>query len=1122
MLSCRAEVPKIVNGIKQWLEDLDLSRYAEAFQTNAVDMELLSDLDEADLEKLGVAALGHRKKLLRAIEALRAPPLSDEARSSDVTVPPHADAERRQLTLMFCDLVGSTALSQQLDPEDLREVMRCYQDAVAGAVTRYQGHVAKFLGDGVLAYFGWPQAYEDQAERAIRAGLNAVTAVQAVRRAGENRTLRARVGIATGQVVVGDLVGETASHMQAVTGATPNLAARLQGAAEAGQVVIGSATRRLIGATFDLIELGGLDLKGFSEAVPAWGVIGESAMQSRFDASHTGTLTRLVGREHELGLLVARWDMAKNGEGQVMLLSGEAGIGKSRMLQALRDEISEQHYFHLSYQCTPHHTNSAFYPIIRRLERAAGFFAEDDNETRLDKLETFLKPTAGDLDAIALPFAALLSLPGDHRYGSHELTPQQLRDRTVAALIDQVLALSRLRPVLFALEDEHWIDPSTESLVGEIMSRTTDAAVFMLITHRPNYEPPWTGHTHQASMTLSRLSRNQGTEIVRDIGGRAMSDGMIEGIIARADGVPLYVEELAKSIAEFGATAEDQNLEVKIPETLQASLIARLDHLGEAKNIAQIGAVIGREFPYALIAAATETAGRELDNALDRILASELIFCRGTPPEAVYTFKHALIQDAAYESLLMSRRKELHHRIARILSDRFSDKSALEPELLAYHYTAAGDTEQASKFWARAGQMAVDRFAYLEATAHLAKSLQLQLSLPETPERLYQELDLQTMLGPVLMATKGYGSVEAKYAYLRAREICEKIDDARRLKPALVGLRYVSQIRGDTQAARKLGLQCLDLANRTDDRVLFVQANVSLGHTACIDGNFGEARDYLQQCIDTYVPAQHSAHLRLSGLDPGVFGLAIAGWNHWFLGYPDRALQSATRALALARQLNHPQSIEHALNSTAYTHVLRGEVDDVLKCAEAAINISREHGFEYRIAMAGILCGWARSVKGEHDHAIAELSNSLSALRETGARTWTAFYLTLIGEAYCRAARIDEGLATVQEAFELSQSCDEYWWDAERQRQLGRMLERRATPDLEQAEQAYKQSIKIARDQSAKSWELRATTSLARLRQRQNRNAEALKVLRPVYDWFTEGFETPDLKDAKSILDELA
>ncbi|MHC4067387.1 MAG: ATP-binding protein, partial [Planctomycetota bacterium] len=748
----------------------------------------LPHLTDDDLKELGLP-LGPRRHLQAAIERLSAnqPSIRPTVPSAQEPEARPTEAERRQVTVVFVDMVGSTELSHRLDPEDLREVMRRYQDAVAGSIARYDGYLAKFLGDGVLAYFGWPQAYEDQAERAVRSGLDAVAAITGIE-LENGSTLRGRVGIATGEVVIGDIIGETSTQSEAVVGETPNLAARLQTVAEPDQVVIGSTTHRLIGDLFDYRDLGLKSLKGIADPVPAWQVLGERAVESRFEAAHAGKLTGLVGREHELGLLLDRWMLVKGGEGQVVLLSGEAGIGKSRMVQALREHVRDQAHFRLRYQCSPYHSNSAFYPVIQRLERAAGFSAEDTTDAKLDKLEKLLELAADDIEAIAPLFAALLSLPAEDRYGPLELTPQQRRDQLVETMVDQLLALSRQRPVVFVLEDAHWIDPTTEYLLGEIMPLIADESVFMLITYRPSYTPPWASHAHLTSIVLNRLGREQGAAIVRSVGGSRLADEFVERIVVRSGGVPLYVEELTKSVVEALSSGDEALAEDRIPATLQASLVARLDRLGDAKEIAQTGAVIGREFSHALLAAVADKSSIEVDTALDRLVQSELVLRRGTPPNATYTFKHALVQEAAYETLLKRTRQQYHHQVAGLLEKRFPETVATHPELVAHHYSEAGDATRAVHYWRSAGERARRLSANLEAIAYLTKGIEMLDGLPDDEERARQELALQASLGHANIVAKGHGAAGAEAAYARALELCGQLGDVAELAPTLFGL----------------------------------------------------------------------------------------------------------------------------------------------------------------------------------------------------------------------------------------------------------------------------------------------------------------------------------------------
>ena len=756
-----------MGDVAQWLEELGLAQYAAAFEDNDIELALLPRLTDGQLKELGVASMGHRMKILAAV----GPASEESGPSADVAAPEIArrtEAERRQLTVMFCDLVGSTELSRKLDPEDLRGVMACYQDAVAGAITRYGGHVAKYLGDGVLAYFGWPRAWEDQAERAVRAGLDAVSAVNDVQGA-DDRALQARVGIATGQVVVGDLVGESGRDTEAVTGETPNLAARLQQVAVPGQVVVGEATHRLVGQTFTVDDLGSHELKGFDDLVRAWGITGEAVAESRFEASHGAALTRFVGRETELRLLFDRWQLATGGEGQAVIITGEAGIGKSRLMQGLRDQVAAEDHIRIRYQCSPYHANSALYPTVQQLERAAGFAPNDDGAAKLDKLEALLGETGEDLVAAAPLFANLLSVPHEERYGALTLPPQLIKERLLEALVTRLLRLADRSPVLFLFEDTHWIDPTSQELLKRLIGRLQPARVLLVVTHRPEWRPPLGGHNHVTSLQLNRLGKLQGAELVRTIAGDPVPDEVVSRIVSRTDGVPLFIEELTKSLVEGGLDMA----EADIPATLQASLLARIDRLGaEAKEIAQIGAVIGREVPYRFLAAVAAKPAAQLDAALDRLVQSELMFRRGEPPEAVYSFKHALVRDTAYDSLLFASRREWHRRLGEALVRSFPNVVDSEPEVVAHHWLEAGAPSRAIPLFLKAGRSATGRSADNEAVAHLRTALELHDAMPQDEREKDQALEILVALGPRLMVVKGFAHSEVAQIWHRAYELC--------------------------------------------------------------------------------------------------------------------------------------------------------------------------------------------------------------------------------------------------------------------------------------------------------------------------------------------------------------
>jgi class 3 adenylate cyclase len=746
--------------IAAWLHGLGLEQYASAFRDNEIDERVLQSLTAEDLKDLGVTLVGHRRRLLDAIAAL----VTDAPTATPRDAPAVANAERRQLTVMFSDLVGSTALSSRLDPEDLREVYAVYRRAVAEVVRNLDGFVAKYMGDGVLAYFGYPRAHEDDAERAVRAGLGVIDAVGRL----DVKSVRpqVRVGIATGLVIVGDLIGERSAHEQSVVGETPNLAARLQALAEPGTVVIAASTRRLTGGLFDYEDLGAVEIKGFAAPVMAARALHESAAESRFEARHGPGLTPLVGRDEELAMLLRRWQQAKSGEGCVVLLSGEPGIGKSRLAQTLFERLSGEPHARLRLFCSPHHQDSALYLTITQFERAAGFRRDDTAEQRLDKLETELAQATTDLGEAAPLLAALLSLPTGERYPPLNLTPQKQKEKTLQALVAQVAGLASWQPVLMLFEDAQWSDPTSQELLDLIIDRVPTTRVLVIITFRPEFTPPWIGRPHVTSRGLNRLPLRQRAEMISGVtGGKALPVEIAEQIIDRTDGVPLFVEELTKAVVESGIltdagdhyTAAGPLMPLAIPATLQASLLARLDRLAPVREVAQIGAALGRQFSHELIGAVAAMPSAQLDDALAQLVSAELIYRRGTAPDAEYSFKHALVQDTAYSTLLRSRRQQLHTRIVATLEDRFAEIVAAQPALLAHHCEEAGLTEKAVAYWLAAGRQARGRSAAAEAMALLRRGLALLPSLPDGDWRRETELDLQIGLGPALIANLGWG-----------------------------------------------------------------------------------------------------------------------------------------------------------------------------------------------------------------------------------------------------------------------------------------------------------------------------------------------------------------------------
>lgn len=1115
----------MADDIRDWLTGLGLAEHGEAFVENAIDRTILPHLTDEDLKVLGIVRLGDRKKVLLAAARLGdevGEPPEDHSPEAAQTIEA-TEAERRLLTVMFCDLVGSTELSRQIDPENLREVVRRYQDAVAGAVVRYGGHVAKLLGDGVLAYFGWPHAYEDQAERAVRAGLDAIRAVSSVE-LEPHKMLQSRIGIATGQVVVGDLVGETVSDAETVIGETPNLAARLQGAATPNQIVLEATTRRLVGNIFATESLGLVNLKGFNAPVPAWSVIGEAAAESRFEASRVQSVSELIGREHELGLLLERWELAKGGEGNIVAVSGEAGIGKSRLIHALQDTIANQQHFRLRYQCSPHHVNSAYFPIIQRLERAAGFSPDDASGAKLDKLEALLSMSGADVSEAVPIVAGLLSVPLEGRYDEPELTPQRRRERTIETLIQQVMALSRLRPVLFVLEDAHWIDPSTELVISETMARITDAPVLMVITHRPEYGPPWSDQPHLSSLALSRLGRTQVSQIIEVVGGTALTQEIVDRIVDRADGVPLYVEELTRSVLEASTSGTNAASQTAVPTSLQASLIARLDRLGPAKEFVQIGSVIGRSFTHDLISEVCNASAEDLTRSLDRIVASGLVLRQGSPPDATYTFKHALVQDAAYSTLLRQRKKEIHASIANAIEAEFPDAAITTPELIARHWTDAGEAEQAVTYWYEAGKLAARRAANHEAASHLRTGLQLMDQLPDKESHRAMRLEILVTLGPVLMATKGYGAPDVRDVYQDMKSLAASQDDAAdQYFAATFGLWLHYQGRADFDKARAAISELVQLAEQDQNHDFRLQARHAAWTTGLNTGEFRESKQFAEEAAALYDREAHRLHyLTYAGHDPGVCQLVHDAMASWFLGYPELAKRQAANGVAAATELSHPPTEIVANFFALITLQFLGLADQVKEAAHALNRLTATHGPITWQAAGQVISGWSDAVQGDVGAGLDKCRTAVAAYQKTGNVVRLPYYLGLLADVCRISGELDEGLAALDQALTTSTQTGDRHWDAELHRLKGELLMLKDRDrHLTEAEGQIRKAIEVSCKQEAKALELRSVTSLASVLQSQNRPSEARSALRPVYEWFSEGHEFPDLISAKALLDKL-
>ncbi|HTS52082.1 MAG TPA: AAA family ATPase [Burkholderiales bacterium] len=1120
-------------NIGAWLTSLELGQYAPVFVRSAIDFEVLRELSDGDLKDLGIP-LGHRKKLLKAIADLngRHSAAAPAAQRVPAGLPTRefvsAGAERRQLTVMFCDLVGSTGLAEHLDPEELRDLMQAYQRACGEVVARYDGHVAQYLGDGLMIYFGWPVAHEDDPARAIRAGLEVVETVSKLK---ASTPICARVGIHTGVVVVGETGHGDASVPKAAVGNTPNIAARLQALAEPSCVVVSERTGSLARGLFDYTDLGVHALKGVAEPVRLLRVDAARAIESRFEAARGGAaLTPLVGREEEVALLLHRWRQARDGEGQLVLVGGEPGVGKSRLTQVLREQIIGESYTALRYQCSPYHLNSALYPIIEQLERAAGFAREDGPEQKLDKMEAALAGSPEQRAESAPLLAAMLALPTE-RYPPFKLSPQKRKDQTLAALVRQLEARCQRQPLLMVLEDAHWIDPTSQELLDIVARRLPALPILLVITYRPEYTPHWAEQTHVTALGLSRLERRQAAELVANLtGGKPLPQEVLDQILARTDGVPLFIEELTKSVLESRLLREESSRytlqaplpALAIPTTLRDSLIARLDRLGPVREQAQIGACIGREFSYKLLAALSPLGGGQLEEALEQLTRTGLVFRRGTAPDASYTFKHALVQDAAYESLLKSKRAQLHAQIAQALEEDFFDQVENAPELLAHHYTQAGNPAVAVPLWRKAGELAWARVALQEAVGHFQKGLALLELLPSSSERDRLELSIREPLNGTWTALRGWAAPEVAANAEAILELAEGQGTPRSLLIGLSGMYVGALTQGRIAESLEWARRMLAQRNQAQDIDLQISGHFAAMHSHFWLGQLFEAREQGNRVLALYDPQRAGRWMQLSGHDLRTGVGVYSAHQTWMLGYPDLAVQVSEEKDAHARRLGHAFDLGWAMTVGADIFDYRREPERLLERAMEAERLAREQSIPF---LSHVLVpqrvGLARLRSGQLSEAISLLRRANENWVNLGGHIAIPYLKSALAEALALRGDLDAGLQLIDECVEQIERPG--WQERvhlpEVLRLKGWMLMRQGRG--EEAEARLRASIDWARQQQAKSWELRSSTTLAQLLAERGQRDAARELLAPVYNWFTEGFDTQDLREAKALLQEL-
>ncbi len=1076
-----------------------------------------------------------RLDALRAeLQYAHADHVSDDGRGLVWTVrtdPDPDDAERRQLTVLFCDLVDSTPLSRKLDPEDLREVMRAYYDTCGKAIHGFDGHIAQYLGDGLLVFFGYPRAHEDDAQRAVRAGLGIVRAIEALNadlREQHGVELAVRLGCHTGLVVVGEVVGEGRHELMAL-GDTPNIAARLEGVAAPNSLVIGPLTYQLVGGYFTCRSLGAPPLKGVATPLELYQVLRESSARTRLEAVGTTGLTPLVGRDAEVRLLEERWAAASNGRGHVVLVTGEAGIGKSRLVHALTEHAVDDQAWLTPCQASPYHQDTAFYPFIDLFERVVlRFERQESSADRLRKLEAFFAKSGLPLGDDLPHLCSLLSIPPDGQ-DFPDLPPEQQKQQTMLTLSSILHRRAAIQPVLFVVEDLHWLDPTTVEFLTQLIEQIQQARILAVLTCRPEFRNPWTGNPNVTEVDLTRLAKTDATELIRRVaGGKTLPDEIAADMVTRTDGVPLFIEELTKTLLESGLLEERRGRyelagplpPLAIPNTLHDSLMARLDRLSTIKGLAQLAAAIGREFSYSLLRAVSPWGEHLVQDGLAQLVTAEFLHQTGSPPDATYRFKHALIQDAAYQSLLKSTRQQHHQRIAATLESDFADLVETQPEVLARHYTEAGLTEQAVPYWLAAARRALQRHANQEAANHANRGLELLATLPDTTQRDVRELSLLQVFAPAMNFVAGPHSVD--HVHARAYELARKLGDAPAQFPALCGMAYGKILRGQMREARALAEEFLELAEGHPDALVLAAGHWMLAYAAWWQGDVVEVRDHSRKGLHFYDPVQHRTGIAAYNQNPGIVCGYLHALANWVLGYPSQACEAMEATLAHATELQHPYGIAMVQLFSAQLDQLRRDPERAKAKAERALEMANANGAPPVALWCLLPRGWARVQLGDVTGGIADIREAMDRRRAFGMGAVWPWFLAVIADAYGVSGEFQEGFKALDEALEWVQRNDERLYLAEVHRIRGELMLRQDVGDRAGAERSFEQALAVARDQQAKSWELRAATSLARMWLQDNRTDDARQLLSPIYDWFTEGHDTADLQDAQAVLKQLS
>jgi DNA-binding response OmpR family regulator/class 3 adenylate cyclase/predicted ATPase len=1066
-------------------------------------------------------------------ELARPAPIAGPPKQASTTLHP---GELRQLSVLACQIPGLAAASARLGPEDESELVRSIHRACSDVAARFHGVLAKTLGESVVIYFGSEQAREDDPERAVRAGLELVDAVRTIEVVGAPAALNAHIGIATGVTLIA--TSPAAAGEVAATGRALNLALRLQSAAPPDSVLVTGRTRELVGDFFAYREMQPLVLAGDVAPVPIWRVTGVSAGVGRFEALHRFRMLELVGRQQEMDLLRRSWVRAMAGAGQAVLIVGEPGIGKSRLVAEFLDEGNVSPHGTLKHFGSPHHTDAALYPVIGELQQAAGFDRADTTSARLAKLTELLQGPGQPADDENVAFIAdLLSLPTRATGALQELPPEKRKQRTLAALLARVTSLAAHKPVLVLVEDAHWLDPTSLELLTQLVEMIPKLPVMLLITARPEFSPPWPVYAHMTCITLARLSREDaGLLVDRVVGGKTLPKQVVSQILAQTDGVPLFIEELTKSLLEAGFLREGRDgyemigpyPSQTVPKTLLGSLSARLDRLGPAKEIAQTGAVIGREFSHELLSAVSTASPSWLQGALEELIASGLVFRRGAGASAVYTFKHALVQDAAYGTLLRERRRALHVRIAEALERRSPEIAEAQPEVLAHHCTEGGLIEKAADLWGKAGLQSLTRSALMEATAQLSRAVAQIATLPDTAHSRRQQIKFQVALANAFMHTRGYASPDTRASFEQARSFIEHAealgeppDDPLLLFAVIYGFWVGNFVAFNGDTLRELAAQCLALAERQGAAVPLMIGHRLMGTSLKCTGDVALSRAHYDQALALYDPAQHRPLATRFGQDIGVTVLSYRAWTLWLLGYPEAARADTERALQDAREIGQAATLMYALAHAARTYYWTGDHAAAGTLTREVLALADETGASAWKAFGRMHNGSLLAMTGARESAIQMLTSGIEAWRSTGSTLWTPCYLSHLAQAHAGLGQLDDARRCISEAMTVVETTKATWCESEIHRIAGEIALLSPGPDAAQAEACLQRALAIARVQQAKSWELRAATGMARLWRDQGRHREARDLLAPVYGWFTEGFDTLDLREAKALLDEL-